>query len=98
MEGGLRGQFQSGCRAVTGDVKAVGGGYWRLGMRLGLVLGCGKTTHNPEARLDQMRYSGGASHQTYPPVDAHSPPAHRESLDRGGGGPLPTKTPALTLP
>ena len=33
------GKFQSGCRAVTGDVKRLGGGYWRLEMRLGLVLG-----------------------------------------------------------
>ena len=35
------GKFQSGCRAVTGDVKRLGGGYWRLEMRLGLVLGDG---------------------------------------------------------
>ena len=35
-EGGPSGQSQSGCRAVTGDVKAVGGGgFWRLEMRLG---------------------------------------------------------------
>ena len=41
-EGGASGQSQSGCRAVTGDVKAVGGGcYWRLEMRLGRVLGYG---------------------------------------------------------
>ena len=33
-------KFQSGCRAVTGDVKRLGG-YWRLEMRLGLVLGYG---------------------------------------------------------
>ena len=32
-------KFQSGCRAVTGDVKRWGGGYWRLEMRLGLVWG-----------------------------------------------------------
>ena len=38
-EGCDRGKFQSGCRAVTGDVKRLGGGYWRLEMRLGLVLG-----------------------------------------------------------
>ena len=36
-----RGKLQSGCRAVTGDVKRSGGGYWRLEMRLGLVLGYG---------------------------------------------------------
>ena len=30
------GQFQSGCRAVTGDVS-----YWRLDVRLGRVLGYG---------------------------------------------------------
>ena len=36
-----RGKFHSGCRAVTGDVKRLGGGYWRLEMRLGLVLGYG---------------------------------------------------------
>ena len=36
-----RGKLQSGCRAVTGDVKRLGGGFWRLEMRLGLVLGCG---------------------------------------------------------
>ena len=45
LEGGggvPSGQSQSGCRAVTGDVNAVGGGgFWRLGMRLGLALGCG---------------------------------------------------------
>ena len=40
-EGCDRGKFQSGCRAVTGDVKQLGGGYWRLEMRLGLVLGYG---------------------------------------------------------
>ena len=40
--GGVRsGEFQSGCRAVTGDVKQLGGGYWRLELRLGLVLGYG---------------------------------------------------------
>ena len=33
------GKFQIGCRAVTGDVKRLGGGYWRLEMRLGLVWG-----------------------------------------------------------
>ena len=45
-EGGPSGQSQSGCRAVTGDVKAVGGGggYWRLEMRLGLVLGYGNAS------------------------------------------------------
>ena len=39
---GLRGQFQSGCRAVTRDAKAVGGavtGGWKCGW--GLVLGYG---------------------------------------------------------
>ena len=35
------GKFQSGCPVVTGDVKRLGGGYWRLEMRLGLVLGDG---------------------------------------------------------
>ena len=35
------GKFQSGCRAVTGDVKRLGGGYCRLEMQLGLVLGYG---------------------------------------------------------
>ena len=36
------GKVRSGCRAVTGDVTAIrGGGYWRLAMRLGLVLGYG---------------------------------------------------------
>ena len=35
------GKFQSGCRAVTGDVKRLGSGYWRLEMRLGLVWGYG---------------------------------------------------------
>ena len=40
--GGPSGQSHSGCRAVAGDVKAVGGGgFWRLGMRFGLVLGYG---------------------------------------------------------
>ena len=35
-------QSQSSCRVVTGDVKAVGGGgFWRLEMRVGLVLGYG---------------------------------------------------------
>ena len=33
------GKFQSGCRAVTGDVKRLRGGYWPLEMRLGLVWG-----------------------------------------------------------
>ena len=34
------GQSRSGCRAVTGGVKAVGGGgYWRLGMRWGAGVG-----------------------------------------------------------
>ena len=33
------GKFQSGCRAVTGDVKRLGGGYWRLEMRLGAGVG-----------------------------------------------------------
>ena len=35
------GKFQSGCRAVAGDVKRLGGGYWRLELRLGLVSGYG---------------------------------------------------------
>ena len=34
-------KFQSSCRAVTGDVKRLGGGHWRLEMRLALVLGSG---------------------------------------------------------
>ena len=34
-------KFQSGCRAVTGGVKRLGGGYWRLEMRLGPGLGYG---------------------------------------------------------
>ena len=39
-EGAPSGQSQSGCRAVTGDLKAVGGGgYWRLEMRLGADVG-----------------------------------------------------------
>ena len=39
-EGGPSGQSQSGCRAVTGDVKAVGdGGFWRLELRLGAGVG-----------------------------------------------------------
>ena len=39
-EGGPSGQSQSGCTAVTGDVKAGGGGgYWRLEMRLGAGVG-----------------------------------------------------------
>ena len=37
---GPPGQFQSGCRAVTEDVQAVGGGgFWRLEMRLGAGVG-----------------------------------------------------------
>ena len=40
-EGVRSGKFQSRCRAVTGDVKRLGGGYWRLEMRLALVLGSG---------------------------------------------------------
>ena len=39
-EGGHWGQSQGGRRAVTGDVQAVeGGGFWRLGMRLGAGFG-----------------------------------------------------------
>ena len=38
-EGVRSGEFQSGCRAVTGDVKRLGGGYWRLEMRLGAGVG-----------------------------------------------------------
>ena len=38
--GGHWGQSQGGRRAVTGDVQAVeGGGFWRLGMRLGAGFG-----------------------------------------------------------
>ena len=42
LRGGVRsGKFQSGCRAVTGDVKRLAGGYWWLEMRLGLMWGYG---------------------------------------------------------
>ena len=54
-EGGPSGQSQSGCRAVTGDVKAVGGdGFWRLEMRLGLVLGYGKASG-----VESVQWGGG---------------------------------------
>ena len=50
----------SGCRAVTGDVKRLEGGYWRLEMRLGLVLGYGNA-FGVESGLEC--WGGGA----YPP-------------------------------
>ena len=62
------GKFQSGRRAVTGDVKRLGGGYWRLEMRLGLVLGYGNAFG---VELGPEGWGGGG----YPsPVEATPPP------------------------
>ena len=50
-EGGPSGQSQSSCRAVTGDVKAVGGGgFWRLEMRLG---------YGNAFRVESAQWGGG---------------------------------------
>ena len=50
-EGGQSGQSQSGCRAVTGDAKAVGGGgFWRLEMRLG---------YGNAFRVESAQWGGG---------------------------------------
>ena len=54
------GKFQS-CRiAVTGDVKRLGGGYWRLEMRLGRVSGYGNAFG---VESGPKRWGGGG----YPP-------------------------------
>ena len=72
--GGRSGQFQSGCRAVTGHVKAVGGGgYWRLEMRLGLALGYGKPLGWSQGR--SVGVGGG------------TPPPFKRFPWGGGGGP-----------
>ena len=73
-EGMRSGKFQSGGRAVTGDAKRLQGGYWRLEMRLGLVLGFG------ECVWGQIRagVSGGGS--------PHPPQFKRFPGSGGGGG------------
>ena len=88
--GGAPGQSQSGCRAVTGDVKAVGGGgFWRLEMRLRLVLrygnafgvesvqwGGGRGVPPPRLSSDSL----GAGEEPRPPGpdphDVHRPATH----------------------
>ena len=56
-------QSQSGGRAVTGDVKAVGGGgFWRLEMRLGLVLGYGNAFGG-----ESVQWGGGRGDTPPPP-------------------------------
>ena len=59
-------QSRSGCRAVTGDVKAVGGGgFWRLEMRLGLVLGYGNALG-----VESGQWGGGEGGAPPPPLQA----------------------------
>ena len=66
------GKFQSGCRAAAGDVKRLGGGYWRLEMRwlgrrgMGIPLGS-----------SQGRSVGG---------EGVIPPSLKRFPARGGGG------------
>ena len=72
-EGVQSGKFQSGCRAVMGDVKRLGGGYWRLEMRLVLVLG----------------YGNAFGVESGPKCWGGGPPAPRFPGSWGGGGAKP---------
>ena len=92
-EGCDRGKFQSGCRAVTGDVKRLGGGYWRLEMRLGLVLGYGNAfgvESGPECW-------GGGGYP--PPLQAiPCPPPCKEAVVRDYGCQSPVRTRPVGCP
>ena len=69
-----RGGHRGSPRAVTGDVKRLGGGYWRLGMRLGRVVGYG----NAFGAESVPECWGGGS-----PLP---PPLRFEAIPLGGGG------------
>ena len=72
-EGVRSGKFQSGCRAVTGDVKRLGGGYWRLETRLGAGVGVWECLWG---RVRAGLLGGGRG---------TPPPPSSDSLGRGGG-------------
>ena len=87
-EGAPSGQSQSGWRAVTGYLKAVGGGgYWRLEMRLGLVLGYGNAFGGKS-----VQWQGGGE---YPPPFKRFPGGKEEAeghrVVRGRWAPPPTE-------
>ena len=76
-EWGPSGQSRSGCRAGTGDMKAVGGGgFSRLEKRLGLVLGYGNAFG-----VESVQWGGGRG--VPPPFKRF--PGHG-ALPRGTGG------------
>ena len=78
-EGVRSGQSQSGCGAFTGGVTAVGG-YWRLEMRLVLVLGYG----NAFAVESRPECLGGGGVAPLPSRDALPPPPKKEHPARSG--------------